>query len=199
MAIQKGMQHYMQHPTKRDPQDMQQEPPTPFPHTFHSQRNIIKVAFRMQYHIGWENFTKGRVSREWVDIMERHYKNDGLKLTGTEFVTKLIMSLWDNLQRIWTYRNKIFHEKDNETLARYKREEMDRRIHIIWKKEAVRDNMLPFQARHFTNRSTVESLHYEIKRCWANLVEMYTEEAHMSVSSDTYTLSAYLSARIYDG
>jgi hypothetical protein len=62
--------------------------------------NIIKVAFRMQSRIGWEIFTKGRVSREWVDIMERHYKNDGLKLTGTECVTKIIMALWDNLQRI---------------------------------------------------------------------------------------------------
>jgi hypothetical protein len=28
--IQKGMQHYMKHPAKRDPHDMPQEPPTPF-------------------------------------------------------------------------------------------------------------------------------------------------------------------------
>jgi hypothetical protein len=81
MTIQKGMQHCMQYPAERDPQDMPQEPPTPFPHTFRSQRNRIKVAFRMQSHIGWDFFTKGRVSREWVDIMERHYKNEGLKLT----------------------------------------------------------------------------------------------------------------------
>jgi hypothetical protein len=110
------------------------------------------------------------------------------------------MALWDNLQRIWTYRNTRFHEKDNETVERYKREEMDRRIHTIWEKqEAVRDNMLPFQARQFANRSTVESLHYESKRCWAKLAEMYTEEAQMPVSSDTYSMSAYLSARVYDG
>jgi hypothetical protein len=83
MAIQKGMQHYMQHPVKRDDQDMPQEPPTPFPHTFHSHRNSIKVAFRMQSHIRWGKFTTCRVSREWVDIMERHYKNEGLKLTET--------------------------------------------------------------------------------------------------------------------
>jgi hypothetical protein len=72
MAIQKGMQHYMQHPEKRDPQDIPQKTTTPFPHTFHSQTNRIKVAFRMQSHIGWENITKGRVSREWVDVMEWH-------------------------------------------------------------------------------------------------------------------------------
>jgi hypothetical protein len=59
MAIQKGMQHYIPHPEKHDPQDMPQEPPTPFTHTFHIQRNIIKLAFRMQSHIGWEKFTKG--------------------------------------------------------------------------------------------------------------------------------------------
>jgi hypothetical protein len=74
-------------------------------------------------------------------------------------MTKLILALWDNLQRIWTYLNTRFHKKDNETVARYKRDEMYRRIHTIWKKEAVRDNMLPFQARHVANRSTVESLH----------------------------------------
>jgi hypothetical protein len=61
------------------------------------------------------------------------------------------------------------------------------------------DNMLPFQARHFANRSTVESLHYESKRCWSNMAEMYTEEAKMPVSSDTYSLSAYMRARLYDG
>jgi hypothetical protein len=134
-----------------------------------------------------------------VDVMEWHYKNEGLKLIGTECVMKLIMALWDNLQRILTYRN-IFHEKYNETIARYKREEMDRRIHTIWEKRAsVRDNMLPFQARHFVNSCTVESLHYESKRCWANLEEMCTEEAQMPVSRETYSLSAYLSARLYDG
>jgi hypothetical protein len=58
--------------------------------------------------------------------------------------------------------------------------------------------MLPFKARHFANRRTVESLHYESKRCWANLEEMYTEESHMPVSRETYSLSAYLSARLYD-
>jgi hypothetical protein len=61
IAIQKEMQHNMQHPAKRDHQDMSQEPPIPFPRTFHSQRKRIKVEFRMQSHIGWENFTKGRV------------------------------------------------------------------------------------------------------------------------------------------
>jgi hypothetical protein len=55
-------------------------------------------------------------------------------LTGTECVTKLIMALWDNLQRILTYQNTRFYEKDNDTVARYKREEMDRSIHIIWGK-----------------------------------------------------------------
>jgi hypothetical protein len=200
IAIQKGMQKYMQHPAKREPQDMPHEPPTPFPYTLHSQRNRIKVAFRMQSRIGWENFTKGRLSREWADVMEWHYKNEGLKLIGTECVTKLIMALWDNLHRIWTYQNTRFHEKDNETIARYKREEMDRRIHAIWEKQAsVRDNMLPFQARNLANRRTVESLHYESKRCWGNLAEMYTEEAHMPVSLETCSLSAYLSARLYDG
>jgi hypothetical protein len=44
-------------------------PPTPFPHTFHSQRYKIKVAFRMQSHIGWEKFTKGRLSREWAVLI----------------------------------------------------------------------------------------------------------------------------------
>jgi hypothetical protein len=77
---------------------------------------------------------------------------------------------------------------------------MDRRIHTIWEKqETVRDNMLPFQARHFASRGTVESLHYESKQCCANLAEKYMEEAQVPVSSSIYSLSAYLSARLYDG
>jgi hypothetical protein len=51
--------------------------------------------------------------------MERHYKNEGLKLTGTECVTGLITTLWDNLQSKWMYRNTRFYEKDNGKVARY--------------------------------------------------------------------------------
>jgi hypothetical protein len=131
--------------------------------------------------------------------MEWHYKNEGLKLIGTECVTKLIMALWDNLHRIWTYRNTRFHKKDNETILLVTKERRwtDGYTQYGKKRASVRDNMLPFQARHFANRRTVENLHYERKRCWANLAEMYTEEARMPVSRETYSLSTYLNARLY--
>jgi hypothetical protein len=108
------------------------------PHHFHTP--FIAREIESRWHLecsltsGGNFFTKGRVSREWVDVMDWHYKNEGLKLIGTECVTKLSMALWYNLHHIWTYRNTRFHEKDNETIARYKREEMDRPIHTIWEK-----------------------------------------------------------------
>jgi hypothetical protein len=59
--------------------------------------------------------------------MDHHFQTNGSKLTGQECITKLILGLWGHMDRIWTYRNNIYHENTNQQVARYKAEVLDRR------------------------------------------------------------------------
>jgi hypothetical protein len=62
IAIENGVQHYTMNPKKSDPDNMPTAPPPSFGPTFYVPTNRLKVAFRAQSQIGWDNFLKGRPS-----------------------------------------------------------------------------------------------------------------------------------------
>jgi hypothetical protein len=92
-AIENGVRHYTQNPLKRDPDNMTAGPPSPFGTTLHTPRNRLKVVFRAQSKIGWENFLKRRLNRKWIGCIDHHFRENRSKLSGQECVTKLIMGL----------------------------------------------------------------------------------------------------------
>jgi hypothetical protein len=84
IATESGVRHYTMNPLKRDPENMPPHPSSPFGTTFDTPRNRLKVAFRAQPQIGWENFLKGRLSQYWIMCMYYHFQTNGSKLTGQE-------------------------------------------------------------------------------------------------------------------
>jgi hypothetical protein len=86
IAMDNGVHHYTLHPLKRDPENMPLEPPLLFGTTFHTPRNRLKVAFCAQSQIGWENFLKGRLSRDWIACMDHHFQSNGITSTGQECI-----------------------------------------------------------------------------------------------------------------
>jgi hypothetical protein len=56
--------HYTVNPKKHDPDNMPPEPPPSFGPTFNAPRNRLKVAFRAQSQMGWDNFLRERLSRD---------------------------------------------------------------------------------------------------------------------------------------
>jgi hypothetical protein len=128
------MGHYIINPLKCDPENMPPEPSLPFGTMFYTPINRLKVAFHAQSQIGWENFLKGTLSRDWITCMDYHFQMNGRKLTGQECITKLILGLWEHMDRIWTYRNNIYHENSPQQVVRYKTEALDRRYEEIWMK-----------------------------------------------------------------
>jgi hypothetical protein len=84
IAIDNGVHHYTVHPNKRDTDNMPPEPPSPFGPTFNVPRNRLKVAFRAQSQIGWDNFIKGRLSQYMITCMDNNFQSSGSKLTGQE-------------------------------------------------------------------------------------------------------------------
>jgi hypothetical protein len=103
LTIENVVRHYTMNPKKRERDKMPAEPSPPFGPTFYAPRNRLKVAFRAQSQIGWDNFLKGRLSRDWITCMDHHLESTGSKLTGQECITKLIMSLWEHMDRLWMY------------------------------------------------------------------------------------------------
>jgi hypothetical protein len=82
LTIETGVRHYTMNPKKREHDNMPTEPSPPFGPTFYAPRNRLKVAFRVQSQIGWDNFLKGRPSRDWITCMDHHFQSNGSKLTG---------------------------------------------------------------------------------------------------------------------
>jgi hypothetical protein len=110
--------------------------------------------------------------------MDHHFQSNGSKLIGQEFITKLILGLWEHMDCIWTYRNNIYHKNTNQKVARYKTEALDRRCEKIWEKRAgLAERLRAFQTKHFENRTSIGNLNYESKCFWANLSEQYKKEA----------------------
>jgi hypothetical protein len=136
LTIENGVRHYIMSPKKREDDKMPAEPSPPFGTTFYAPRNRLKVPFRAQSRIGWDNFLKGWLSRDWIMCMDHHFESTGSKLTCQECITKIIMSLWEHMDRLWTYLNNRYHENTNQQVARYKMEALDRSYDEMWEKHS---------------------------------------------------------------
>jgi hypothetical protein len=106
-------------------------PVTSFPATLNRKRKALKSAYHAQLKIGWQNCTKERIAEEWITLIEAQYANNGYKLKARDWAPKFISALWEHMQRVWKFRNDIYHAANNERTARYKREEQQRRMEKI--------------------------------------------------------------------
>jgi hypothetical protein len=65
-TIQKGINYYNEHPHKGTANSIDNEPHKPFGVKFTTARSLLQQAFRTQSHIGWDNFLKGQIDRDWL-------------------------------------------------------------------------------------------------------------------------------------
>jgi hypothetical protein len=52
---------------------------TPFPPAYDTIRNQLKLAFRKQGTIIWDNLLKGRMGRQWIGYLKQHIHNENIK------------------------------------------------------------------------------------------------------------------------
>jgi hypothetical protein len=121
-AVQKGIQFYIDNPNKRKLQEENEPPipqaPTLFQPTLNNARNLLRQAYRAQSAVGWENFTKGRIVRQWEKYISFHIMQKHIAPPAKEWAVKLIIALWDHLHWIWTFRNGVLHENNQGRIAR---------------------------------------------------------------------------------
>jgi hypothetical protein len=73
---------------------------TPFPPADNNRRNHLKLSFREQDTIGWDNLIKGILGRQWIEYVKHHIHHDDIKLKATDWATKMIQASWDQLLRL---------------------------------------------------------------------------------------------------
>jgi hypothetical protein len=177
-TIEKGVNHYTERPHKRTTQSKENEPQKPFGVTFNTPRNLLQQAFRTQSHIGWDNFLKGQISRDWITYIRHNEENSNGHGKSQDWSAKFIGGLWEHLKRLWQLRNDIYHQDNEGTIARYKLEALERDTEKLWARHIeLLPKLWDFQKQHFDRRQRIVDLLYEIKKCWATLAKLYMDDA----------------------
>jgi hypothetical protein len=117
-AIEKGVNHYTEQPHKRTIHSKDNEPQKPFGVTFNTPRNLLQQAFRTQSHIGWDNFLKGRISRDWLTYVRHNEAHSNGYGKSKDWPAKFIGGLWKHFKRLWQFRNDIYHQDNEGTISR---------------------------------------------------------------------------------
>jgi hypothetical protein len=95
-----------------------------------------------------------------------------------DWPAKFIGGLWEHLKRLRQFRNDIYHQDNEGTIARYKLEALEREME---KPRTHHSELLPrlwvFQKQHFDRRQRIADLPYESKKCWATLSKLYLGDA----------------------
>jgi hypothetical protein len=108
------------------------EPRKAFGVTFNTSRNLLQQAFRTQSHIGWDNFLKGRISRDWLTYVRHNEEHSNGHGESKDWSAKFIGGLWEHLKRLWQFRNDIYHQDYEGTIERYKLRALERDIEKLW-------------------------------------------------------------------
>jgi epoxyqueuosine reductase QueG len=93
---------------------------------------------------------------------------------------------------LWQFRNDIYHQDNEGTIARYKLEAFERDMDkLLARHIELLPKLWDFQKQHFDRRQRIVDLRYESKKCWATLAKLYLDEAennrHGSLSNINQT------------
>jgi hypothetical protein len=140
--------------------------------------NMLQQAFGTHSHIGWANFLKGRISRDWLTYVRHSEAHPNGHGKSKDWPAKFIGGLWEHLKYLWQFWNDIYHQDNEGTIARYKLESLEREMERLWTHHS---ELLPilwvFQKQHFDRRQRIADLRYESNKCWATLAKLNLDEA----------------------
>ena len=107
-----------------------------FKHIDHHKKiaDLWNRAIILQEDIGWINFVKGMISREWVLLHDEHFRYQGVANTALVWATKVVKLLQGYLWQCWLYRNERLHgtDEDKEKV----RQELQDRVKDLYKDPA---------------------------------------------------------------
>ena len=97
--------------------------PLRYPRDFNTRLNDqIDLAFDAQSQIGWDNFCRGFVSKEWQKCMSSHYDQHhrgDITLAGDRWAAKFVQEIHEYGLSVWNHRNSIIHgESDSNFMTK---------------------------------------------------------------------------------
>jgi hypothetical protein len=97
----------------------------------------------------------------YVRYNEAHSNGHGKSKDG---LAKFIGGLWEHLKRLWQFRNDIYQQHNEGTIAQHKIKALEREMEKLW---ARHTELLPklrdFQKQHLDRRQRIVDLQYESK------------------------------------
>jgi hypothetical protein len=145
--IEKGINHYTEQTHKGTIHSKDNEP------QFNTPRNLLQQAFRTHSHIGWDNFLKGRISRDCINYVRHNKAHSNGHGTSKDWSEKFIGGLWEHLKRLWQFRNDNYNQDNEGTIARYKLEGLEREMEKLWTRHTeLLPKLWDFQNQHFNRR-----------------------------------------------
>jgi hypothetical protein len=102
-----------------------------------------QLLIEQQSAIGWDNFLRGRLSKEWkrlqMDYLKEHPHHQDNHEAGNKWVNTIIRTLWNQWFEMWKDRNKDRHGRDTTTRTAAKREQHKREITKLyeWKDDVL--------------------------------------------------------------
>ena len=88
-----------------------------------------------QNHIGWYNFMRGRLAKQWIKIQDgylHHTKNHCTKKNGTTWATNLAHLLLEQWFKLWDERNAARHGRDLQQQWAKKQAQLQREVELLY-------------------------------------------------------------------
>ena len=89
-----------------------------------------------QHSIGWDNFLKGRWSKEWGRLQEEHLKATGRRTercNGDAWATNMITTIWTDWFELWEMRNGDRHGKTDAEKNEAVKAQLVREVEELYK------------------------------------------------------------------
>jgi hypothetical protein len=93
----------------------------------------LKSLIWWQFKIGWQQLFLGRFTRHWIVVHDNFSKqNDITTQTGTQWLTNIIVHIWQNVFVTWKLRCEHRHGNDPETREMALVQRLQREIQILY-------------------------------------------------------------------
>jgi hypothetical protein len=130
-------------------------------------------AIEEQNKIGWEQIYKGRIGKELINAMDRHYQQLGInkmQYNGERWAKQLIGNIWRIALALWETRNSIIYAESAEKREKHMREMVERKIRQCYE---LKDNLSAYERQQWFSLQVNDLIQRDSKylKSWLNIVE----------------------------
>jgi hypothetical protein len=90
-----------------------------------------RTAVRDQTSIGWDQLLRGRISKTIIKMVDQHYEAQELSTimyNGRRWAKKLITVIWTTMLELWSTRNSIIYNSNQDLAERQMKEKLETRV-----------------------------------------------------------------------